>query len=53
VTWLSRVDLPWGTIELLSHQLGMAATGPNVPARVREDADILMAYCPERILPGA
>lgn len=43
---------PVGTVELLSHQLGMARPDLKFPHGFGEDADILMAYCPERILPG-
>lgn len=41
-----------GTIELLSSRLGEARPDLTFPHGCGENADIRMAYCPERILPG-
>lgn len=43
---------PVGTVEMLSQNLAMTRPDLTFPHGAGEDADILMAYCPERIIPG-
>ncbi|MFD1747283.1 UDP-N-acetyl-D-mannosamine dehydrogenase [Rhizobium helianthi] len=42
-----------GTTERASRQLAQARPDLVFPHQAPEEADVLMAYCPERILPGA
>lgn len=43
---------PVGTTELMSQWLGEARPDLSFPHQQGEDADIDVAYCPERVLPG-
>jgi UDP-N-acetyl-D-mannosaminuronic acid dehydrogenase len=43
---------PLGTTELISNMIGDLRPDLTVPTRVGESADIAVAYCPERVLPG-
>jgi UDP-N-acetyl-D-mannosaminuronic acid dehydrogenase len=43
---------PVGTTEKLAHWLSQARPDLTFPQQVGEEADIQIAYCPERVLPG-
>ncbi len=43
---------PVGTIEALGETLAKLRPDLTFPAGAGEDADVMLAYCPERILPG-
>jgi UDP-N-acetyl-D-mannosaminuronic acid dehydrogenase len=43
---------PVGTTELLEQWLAEARPDLSFPSQAGDDADIQMAYCPERVLPG-
>lgn len=43
---------PVGTVEMLSQDMGAARLDLTFPQRAGEAADVMMAYCPERIIPG-
>ncbi|CTQ54755.1 UDP-N-acetyl-D-glucosamine 6-dehydrogenase [Roseibium album] len=43
---------PVGTVEMLAAQLRELRPDLTFPQDAGEDADVLLAYCPERIIPG-
>ncbi|WP_427183814.1 UDP-N-acetyl-D-mannosamine dehydrogenase [Bordetella bronchialis] len=43
---------PVGTTERIAHWLGQARPDLSFPHLAGEDADVKIAYCPERVLPG-
>jgi UDP-N-acetyl-D-mannosaminuronic acid dehydrogenase len=43
---------PIGTTEQISELIGQLRPDLAVPTRAEENADIAVAYCPERVLPG-
>lgn len=43
---------PVGTVEMLAKQLSELRPDLTFPQDAGEDADVLLAYCPERIIPG-
>lgn len=43
---------PVGTTEQLAHWLAEARPDLSFPQQVGEEADVQIAYCPERVLPG-
>src|SRR5450759_4233420 len=43
---------PVGTTELMSRWLAESRTDLTFPHQAGEDADVQIAYCPERVLPG-
>lgn len=43
---------PVGTTDLMSRWLAESRTDLTFPHQVGEDADVQIAYCPERVLPG-